>query len=185
MVPPLKLREAVSVLLDGGLIAYPTEAVWGLGCDPFNPRACERLLALKRRAFGKGMIVVASHFEQIEPMLKMVDERIEQRALATWPGPMTWLWPAEDWVPDWLTGRRNRIAVRVSAHPVVQALCDAYGGPIVSTSANSSGRDPASSAVQVRLWFGDAIDAIVPGDVGDLGRPTPIRDLLTGMTMRA
>jgi L-threonylcarbamoyladenylate synthase len=185
MVPPLKLREAAGVLRSGGIVAYPTEAVWGLGCDPFNPHACSRLMALKRRALGKGMIVVASHFDQIEPMLKMVDERIEQRAHATWPGPMTWLWPAEDWVPDWLTGRRNRIAVRISAHPVVRELCDAYDGPIVSTSANASGRVPAQTATQVRMWFGDAVDLIVPGDTGGLDKPTPIRDLLTGMTMRA
>lgn len=184
MIPRHCLRAALDALDAGGVIAYPTEGVWGLGCNPFNPRACERLLALKRRPAGKGLILVASEFEQLEPLLRMVDERIEQRALKSWPGPLTWLWPAEDWVPDWLTGRRNRIAVRVSAHPVVQALCDAYGGPIVSTSANRSGREPARSALQVRRWLGDEVDAIVPGDTGGLGGPTPLRDLLTGMTAR-
>jgi L-threonylcarbamoyladenylate synthase len=184
MIPPLVLREAVAALEAGGLIAYPTEGVWGVGCDPMNPRACSRLLALKRRAFGKGLIVVAADFEQVEPMLRMVDERIEQRALATWPGPVTWLWPAEDWVPDWLTGRRQRLAVRVSAHPVVRALCDAWGGPIVSTSANRSGLPPARNRVQVQRWLGRDLDVIVPGDTGGLEGPTPIRDLLTGLTAR-
>jgi L-threonylcarbamoyladenylate synthase len=184
MIPPLVLRDAVAALRDGGIVAYPTEGVWGLGCDPFSERACLRLLSLKRRSLGKGMIVIASDFEQVEPLLRMVDERIEQRALATWPGPMTWLWPAEDWVPDWLTGRRNRIAVRVTAHPVASALCAAFGEPIVSTSANHSGREPARSALQVRRWFGREVDVIVPGDTGGLDGPTPIRDLLTGMTAR-
>lgn len=181
---PIKLRQAVHALRAGGVVAYPTEAVWGLGCDPSNFDAFSKLLSLKQREVGKGVIVIASHFKDLEPWLEMLDERVEERAFRTWPGPVTWLWPASPEAPSWITGGRNRIAIRIPAHPVARALCDAFG-PVVSTSANRAGRPAARSATQVRLAFGDRVDAILPGAVGNRLRPTPIRDLVSGMTLRA
>lgn len=184
MIAPLVLRRTLRALDRGGVIAYPTEAVWGLGCDPENRDACERLLALKGRNPNKGLILIAANFEQLDEWLVPLDERLEERARRSWPGPSTWIWPAEDWVPQWLTGGRDRIAVRVTAHPVARALCEAFGGPLVSTSANRSGRRPALTATQVRRWLGREVDAIVPGDLGGSTRPSTIRDLVSGLTIR-
>lgn len=181
---PIKLRMAVRALQQGGVIAYPTEAVWGLGCDPLNRDAVLRLLALKRRPVHKGLILVASDFAMLDPFVRPMNEKLERRAFSTWPGPVTWLWPASALAPPWITGGQARIAVRVSRHPLVAELCDAYGAALVSTSANTSGRNPARSAAEVRLMFGPRIDALLPGAVGRLARPTVIRDLLSGRTLR-
>lgn len=181
---PLKLRQAVRALRRGGVVAYPTEAVWGLGCDPSNFTAFSKLLSLKGRDPGKGVIVIASRFEDLEPWIEMLDPRVEERAFKTWPGPVTWLWPASPQAPAWITGGRPRIAVRIPAHPVARALCHAFG-PVVSTSANRSGQPAARSVTEVRLAFGQRLDAILPGALGNRLRPTPIRDLVSGMTVRA
>ncbi|EIT71681.1 MULTISPECIES: L-threonylcarbamoyladenylate synthase [Hydrocarboniphaga] len=184
VVSSIHLRQAHKALRDGGLIAYPTEAVWGLGCDPLNRSAVMRLLELKRRPAEKGLIVIASHFEDIEPWLQPLNEKIEERAYRTWPGPFTWLWPATPAAPPWITGGSGKIAVRLTRQPVAQALCDAVG-PVVSTSANLSGQAPAKTLTEVRLRFGRQIDAVVPGALGRSARPTVIRDLLSGRTVRA
>lgn len=183
-VAPLHLKAAVRTLRRGGVIAYPTEAVWGLGCDPLNERACERLLALKDRDWQKGVILVASRFEQVEPYLQIPSKNALKRATATWPGPATWIFPASDHCPMWISGEHDGVAVRVSSHPVVQALCEAWGGPLVSTSANPSGREPARSVAQVRLYFGRDLDFLLPGALGHLAKPTTIRDVATGHILR-
>lgn len=181
----LQLDLACHVLAAGGVIAYPTEAVWGLGCEPLNAHACRRVLSLKRRPRAKGFILIASDFAQVTPFLAHVSKPKLRRAFDTWPGPATWLLPAAAWVPPYLTGGRDTLAVRVTAHPVARALCEAYGGPIVSTSANVSGRAPARSALQVLRRFGQSVDYILPGAVGGLKRPTPIRELLSNTLVRA
>ncbi len=184
VVSSIHLRQAHQALRGGGLIAYPTEAVWGLGCDPLNRAAVMRLLEIKRRPVEKGLIVIASHFEDIEPWLQPLNEKIEERAYRTWPGPFTWLWPATDAAPPWITGGSGKIAVRLTRQPVAQALCDRVG-PLVSTSANLSGQAPAKTLTEVRLRFGKQIDAVLPGALGRSARPTVIRDLLSGRTVRA
>lgn len=180
-----KLHSASRVLASGGVIAYPTEGVWGLGCDPRNDAAVHRLLALKRRDWRKGLILIAADFSQLQRYIAPLDAQVLQKALATWPGPHTWLFPAAAGAPELITGGRATIAVRVTAHPVASALCRAYGGALVSTSANLAGQPPAKSALQVRLRFGVALDAVVPGALGTLAAPTPIRDLVSGATHRA
>lgn len=184
MTSRLHLEAAVRTLAAGGVVAYPTEAVWGLGCEPLNAHACARILAVKHRARGKGFILIASDFEQVRPFVRALPAATLRPALETWPGPFTWLLPAAAGVPDLLTGGRDRIAVRVTAHPVAAALCAAYGGAIVSTSANLSGRRPARSALQLRRRLGERVDAILPGETGGLAAPTPIRDLATGAVIR-
>lgn len=172
-------------LRQGGLIAYPTEGVYGLGCDPCNAEAVNRLLALKGRAATKGLIVIAASYQQIEPWLAPLNEAMRQPMQATWPGPVTWVAPAADWVPAWLHGGRRSLAVRVSAHPVVQALCLAFAGPLVSTSANKSGRPPARRPGQVRKLCRTCPELLpVPGALGGLSKPTPIYDALTGRCLR-
>ena len=179
-----QIQDAVVVLRSGGLIAYPTEAVWGLGCDPLNPTALDRLLALKQRSPDKGFILVACDYEQLEPLLGELPGNNRQEILASWPGPVTWVVPAGTVLPGQITGGRETVAVRVSAHPVVQALCQAFAGPIVSTSANRSGEVPAVSEDQVSSAFSDEIDLIVAGHIGTETSPTIIRDAMTGEVIR-
>ncbi len=184
MIHSWHLRPALAALRLGGVIAYPTEAVWGLGCNPQNMRAVERVLALKRRDWRKGLIVIGSDFSQLEPYVILPSRNAIKRALATWPGPSTWVFPASDYAPLWITGDHDTIAIRVTAHPIAAELCAAYGGAIVSTSANRSGREPALSATQLRLQFKNRIDALVPGALGGLDKPTTIRHVASGMILR-
>jgi L-threonylcarbamoyladenylate synthase len=176
---PLRLRAAARALRAGGVVAYPTEGVWGLGCDPLNFDAVTRLLALKRRHWSKGLILVAADFAQLQPFVQLPSRTAQKRAFSTWPGPTTWVFPAAQAAPMWISGERDTLAVRVTAHPVARALCEAFGGALVSTSANREGRAPARSAT-----FRDGIDALVPGALGGLAGPTVIRDVVSGLILR-
>jgi L-threonylcarbamoyladenylate synthase len=180
----IHLRQAVSALRRGGVIAYPTEAVWGLGADPWNQRACMRLLDLKRREWQKGLIVVAADAAQLEPFIDVPSKTVWKRAAVTWPGPNTWVFPCSARTPEWISGDQDSVAVRVSAHDTVRALCLAFGGALVSTSANPASRPPARSATQVRLYFRDELDALLPGTLGGMDKPTSIRDAMTGHILR-
>lgn len=184
---PLSIPVAAARLRAGGIVAYPTEAVWGLGCDPFDERAVQRLLAIKQRPVEKGLIAIAAHIDQLKPLCDFSALPAEALAqvLATWPGPHTWIMPAAAAAPRWITGAHAGIAVRVSAHPVVIALCDAFGGALVSTSANPSAALPPRRVADFDPALLAAIDGHVAGETGALARPTPIRDALTGTALRA
>lgn len=177
--------SAVRALRAGGLIAYPTEAVWGLGCDPDNHAALQALIELKRRDPAKGLILIAGDIAQLEPWLAGLQEAHRQRLASSWPGPHTWLVPDNGRSLALLRGEHDRVALRVSDHPLVIDLCAAFGGPIVSTSANVAGEAPARDGAAVRSRFGTAIAALVDGPLGGRERPSTIRDLLTGETLRA
>jgi len=181
---PHRGRSIVGMLRAGGIIAYPTEAVFGLGCDPLNPVAVLRLLAIKRRPVAKGLILIAADLGQLEPFIEPLDPAAQAKLAATWPGPVTWLAPAR-LAPVWLRGDHDTLAVRVTAHPVAAALCRRWGGPLVSTSANIGGRPSARTGLAVRRRLGQWVDQVAPGAVGGAGRPTEIRDLATGRVIRA
>lgn len=186
MATPTAAERAADVLRQGGVIAYPTEAVWGLGCDPHNEAAVMRLLAIKRREVDKGLILVAGALEQFDALLdwsRLPIDRAEA-VYASWPGPHTWIVPATGRVPHWITGAHDGVAVRVSAHPVVVALCSAFGGPLVSTSANLAGAPPPRRREALEAVLIDQLDDIVEGDTGGLETPTPIRDARTGAVLR-
>ena len=178
------LRRAARMLAAGGVIAYPTEAVYGLGCDPLDAQAVGRLLAIKQRPVEKGLILIASHFSQLRPFVQTPTPDIRQRLDASWPGPVTWLLPANPATPRWLRGVHPSIAVRVTAHPLAAALCATFGGAIVSTSANPAGRPPARSALQARIRC-PGVDLIIPGATGPLVQPTTIRDAMSGRVLRS
>lgn len=180
-----RLRWLADLLRSGGVLAYPTEGVYGLGCDPGNRDAVFEILHLKRRPVEKGLILVAADWAQLAPYLSPdLPDAARRRMQATWPGPHTWVAPASDPVPGWLTGYRTDLAVRVSAHPLVAALCRAFGGPLVSTSANPAGRPPATTALRARAYFPGRLDAVVSGALGGARGATPIRDALTGRSIR-
>ena len=185
MISSLHLRTAVRALAQGGVLACPTEAVWGLSCDPDNPEAVWRLLELKQRPMEKGLILVAASAAQLEPLLAPLSEVQRGKLALSWPGPTSWLIPHGGLLPPWIHGDHDTVAVRVSAHPIVAALCHAWGGPLVSTSANPAGSAPATAAFQVRRYFREQLDYIVPGAVGKAARPSVIRDLLTDRIIRS
>jgi len=184
-LPPHRLAGAMVALSRGGTIACPTEAVWGLSCDPFNAEAVARLLSLKRRPEAKGLILVAADIAQLDFLLYDLTPEQRDALTETWPGPATWLIPHKERVPRWVTGAFSTVAVRVSAHITVSALCRAWGGPLVSTSANHAGARPARYAFQVHRYFGSALDCLVPGALGKSDTPTRITDLETGRIIRA
>ena len=180
------IEEAAEVVRSGGIVAYPTEAVWGLGCDPFDEGAVHRLLAIKQRPVEKGLILIAATLDQLRPLIDVTalpTDRLTE-VLASWPGPHTWTMPASSQAPRWITGRHTSIAVRVSQHPVVVSLCNAFGGALVSTSANLSGQPAVSSRDALDPVMLERVDAVVAGATGGLSRPTPIRDALTGQALR-
>jgi len=183
----LSIPDAIHVVRAGGVIAYPTEAVWGLGCDPFDQAAVLRLLALKQRDVGKGLILVAADAVQFDGLLDWDALPLERRAAvqASWPGPNTWIVPATARVPRWITGEHTGVAVRVSAHRLVRELCEAYGAVLVSTSANPAGAPAPSTLEAFDPDLLAALDGIVAGRTGGRDRPSDIRDALTGAVLRA
>lgn len=183
LIDDATLAQAVHALRDGHTIAYPTEAVWGVGCDPDNTAALERLLALKQRDSAKGVILIAGDIAQFAPWLAGLAPALYDRLTASWPGPLTWLVPDNGRTHPLVKGQHDRVALRVSAHPGVQQLTRAFGGPIVSTSANLAGRPPLMSAGAVVAELGHDL-FIVPGALGDRDRPSDIRDLHSGEYLR-
>lgn len=183
MASQWRLEQVAQVVEAGGVIAYPTEAVWGLGCDPWDAQAVERLLALKARPVEKGLILVAADMAQFDFLLADLPEAWLAQLRDSWPGPNTWLVPHQGRLPGWITGVHDSVALRVSDHPLVQALC-ARTGPLVSTSANPAGRPAARSRLRVRQYFGNGLDALLTGELGGRRNPSLIRDLRSGRVVR-
>lgn len=181
-----QVRRAAEVVLAGGVIAYPTEAVWGVGCNPFDEQATRKLLHMKRRPMEKGLILVAANREQIAPLLEHLSDEQIKLLDDTWPGPNTWLLPdPQNLFPEWVKGAHDKIAIRVSAHPLVHQLALEVGFPVVSTSANTASAAPAKSAARVRAYFGNDTDLILGGSLGEQNTPSTIRDIETGQVVRA
>ena len=184
MTSRLRIDRAARIIAAGGVIAYPTEAVYGLGCLPLNADAVERVIAIKQRDARKGLILVGDSIERINEFAALPGGEIGKQIAASWPGPVTWVLPALPGTPPVLTGGRTTIAVRVSDHPLVRQLCRRVGSALVSTSANRSRRRPARSALAVRRWLGSDIDDVLAGPLGGSVRPTEIRDGATGRVLR-
>lgn len=178
-----KIRNAVRHLKAGEVIAYPTEAVYGLGCDPLNESAVLSLLDIKQRPVDKGLILIASSLQQLQPYLVLSQAMVE-RITPSWPGPVTWVIPAQPWVPAWLTGAHDSLAVRVTAHPVARRLCARYGDPIVSTSANASTRPAIRQARKLAQAFSGRGIFLLHGPTGGLEQETAIYDAVSGNRLR-
>ena len=179
------IGAAAALLREGGVLAYPTEGVFGLGCDPDDRVAFERIFAMKRRPPEQGVLLIAADFEQVRGWIGDAPEAALERARAAWPGAHTFIFPRSPRVPEWIAGGHAGVALRVTAHPPAAALCRAFGGPIVSTSANRHGEAPARSAQEVEALFGGALDGVLDAPLGGLERPTPITDAVSGAIIRA
>lgn len=184
MPPSALLRRIRSHLESGGVIAYPTESCYGLGCDPRNARAVRKLLRLKRRPQHKGLILIGADFAQLRRYVAPLSAGQRQQLAATWPGPHTWLLPASSRTPRWLRGRHDTLAVRVTAHPAAAGLCRALRTALVSTSANLAGMKPARTHAACVKTFGNAVLA-VPGRIGKRKTPSTIQDLASGRIIRS
>tara|TARA_B110000444_G_scaffold188141_2_gene177481 strand:- start:90 stop:644 length:555 start_codon:yes stop_codon:yes gene_type:complete len=179
------IQLACQNLKQGNVIAYPTEAVWGLGCDPYNEAAVKKILRLKDRPVHKGLILIAGSIGQFEPLLTELTEEQTDTLNASWPGHITWLVPdTKQLIPDWIKGSHQSVAIRVSAHPVVQELCSAFAGPIVSTSANEAGEEEIRSRLSLEDKFAGRLACIVDGELGEAAKPSEMRDLLSGKVLR-
>ena len=177
-----QLRAAARSLRAGSILAYPTEGVFGLGCDPDQPAALRRLLALKARRADKGLILLAADVSQLSRFMAPLTPAQREQLAASWPGPVTWIVPARPGLDPLLTGGRATLAMRVTAHAPARALCRAFGGAIVSTSANRSGDLPARSPLALQRTLGPL--PCLPGRLGGLAGPTAIFDLATGRCLR-
>ncbi|MEG3049987.1 MAG: Sua5/YciO/YrdC/YwlC family protein [Thermomonas sp.] len=180
------IEACIAALRKGGVVAYPTEGVWGLGCDPRDEAATLRLLALKQREVGKGLILIAADEAQLAPFIDIDALAPDQRdaVRASWPGANTWIVPASPGAPAWITGDHDGIAVRVSAHPVVVALCKGFDGALVSTSANIATLPSPRTREELDPRIIEGVDAVVPGETGGLLHATPIRDARDGRNLR-
>ena len=176
---------AVRSLKQGNVIAYPTESVFGLGCDPSNLSAIKRLLQIKSRSADKGLILIASDLSQLEPWVDFKQVPDMQQILDSWPGHETWLIPAQKHVSTLLTGNHKTLATRISAHPTVRQLCNSFKGAITSTSANKNGLREARDIFSARQLFNDKIDYYLPGQISGSQRPSRIRNAITGELIRA
>jgi L-threonylcarbamoyladenylate synthase len=178
------IREAVRRIASGGIIAYPTETLYGLGCDPFNGPAVLRLLALKQRGIEQGLVLIASHFRQVESLLTAMPPAVRKRVMHPGRRPVTWVLPCLPDVPYWMRGSHYSLAIRITTHPVAAGLCDHWGGPLVSTSANIHGRRPATGPLSVHKAFHDQLDYVLHDPAAATNRPSEIRDGITGTILR-
>ena len=178
------MTTAIQYLTQGGVIAYPTEAVFGFGCDPLNEAAVNRILALKDRPAGQGLILISNSTATQIPFIEDSPAIRWAEIKESWPGPVTWIFPARRSVPSWLTGPGHTIALRVTNHPVVTELCQRYGRPLVSTSANRRQEEPLQTYQAVVDAFSDEVDFVVPGEVLGHQRPSRICHAVTGEVIR-
>ena len=183
MTSDFAIRYAIHCIRRGGIIAYPTETVYGLGCDPLDPSAVAAINALKGRDASKGLILLASRLEQLDRLIQVPD-RNDRAAITGEPRPTSWIVPARRNAPRWLTGRHHTLAVRITTHPLVMRMCDQLGHALVSTSANPSGKKPAINALQLHHYFDGLVDAMLISDHNCSGRPSTIRDLRSRQLLR-
>lgn len=185
MTASFAVLNAAAALASGGIVAHALEGVWGLACDPFNLAAVRRLLRLKRRPPSKGLIVIAATPEAFTAELDGLPPAMRTAVLDSWPGAETWILPSRRF-PALVTGGGPKagVAARVPGHEQARRLAAAFGGPIVSTSANMRGRPPAVTELQVRSALRRKVDCVLSGAIAGRRGPSRIRDVRSGAVLR-
>lgn len=183
MISPFQIKLAARLVNQGGIIAYPTESVYGLGCDPLDEVAVNDLCRIKQRPLDKGLILITDELEKLAPLVSL--NEAEKKRILEHQEIVTWLVNKSAATPPWISGRHPKIAIRISRHPLALALCRELPMPLVSTSANVSQRPPIKNCVQVHQQFGHVLDKILCGLCGPLERPTPIIDIHSGKVLRS
>lgn len=176
MISEWHLQLAAQVLQGGGVVLHATESVWGLACDPHNHQAVAQLLALKQRDVNKGLLLIGADSNDFAAELSMLAGSDRERVLESWPGGVSWLLPNRQY-PVWVTGEHSNVGVRVPGHVQAQRLCAAFGGALVSTSANISGQPAPKGAWQAQRSMGQRVDYVLPGAVGGAAKPSQILSL--------
>lgn len=179
MNKPCSIKDAIEILHQGGIIGYPTESCYGLGCDPNHKRAVKSIYELKQRDMHKPMILIVSEWRHLEQLHVSLSTQQLEQLRETWPGPTTWLIKSRHPL-----AHNGKIAIRMVDHPIAKALCDQWNGPLISTSANLSDMRSATTIPMLIDYFDDQIDGIVAGDVGDRSQPSRIIDLETLTQLR-
>lgn len=182
MTSESQLQQAANIIRTGGVISYPTESVFGLGCDPLSEAAVNRILQLKQRSVDRGLILLAGDLDQLRPYIEITDK--EKQKILNTKLTTTWLVRKSEFTPGWISGKHHKVAVRISTHPLVISLCNAVNQPIISTSANPSGKEPALSSKQSNEYFTDQINMYLDYDTRMSGKPTPIKDIENGHFIR-
>lgn len=178
------ISAAISAIKQGGVITYPTEGIYGMGCDYRKQQSVMKVLALKQRPVSKGLILIASHIQQILPLIQPVKREHLARALKTWPGHNTWVFPTSQLTPQWITGDFNSLAIRVSNHPVVKSLCNQLGHAMVSTSANVSNQLTPDNCLKLQQLWQDQVDYYLDLPLGSATGPSSIRLAESGEAIR-
>ncbi len=182
MPSKFQILQATKIVHNEGVIACPTESVYGLSCDPLSEKAVNKILQLKSRPVEKGLILIASSLEQLMAFLDIGEE--ESKKITEYKTPMTWLVKKSPHTPPWVHGRHSKVAIRVSSHPVVRQLCDYLAHPLISTSANPANMKPATNVLQARRYFKNAVDMYLNGETGALQKPTAISNLADNTLIR-
>ena len=178
-----ELDHAVKILQQGGIVVHATEGVWGLACDPWNEATVHRIFAIKQRPIDQGFIVIGSESSTFQEELDALNPELRRKVIASWPGHVTWILPTRRF-PDWVTGHRTSVAARVPDHEQARKLTQLYGKPIISTSANVSGGNPATSIERVRQEFNSTVDFVLPGKIGAAVGPSGIFDAVNENKIR-
>ncbi len=174
--------KAAAVLIDGGVIAYPTEGVFGLGCLPDRLDAVAQILQIKQRDASKGLILIAANSAQFDGWIQLPADRALPQPDRD--HPVTWIVPASDRVDTLVRGDHSGIAVRITTNPIARAICETVDSPIISTSANRSGEPVAGSAGELFEQFSSLVDYVVAGECGPATGPSEIRHLESGAVLR-
>ena len=176
------ISAAITALRQGGVIAYPTEFCYGLGCNPRDQQAVEQILQIKQRDVSQGLILIAANLKQVVEYA-VLDGLPNLTAIKdSWPGPNTWVLPAQTDTPAWIRGKHPSVALRVTNHPMVVELCNGFGGAIVSTSANRHGQDALKSFAEVFAEMGGEIDQVLDGELSHSGKDQAASNIFDGRT---
>ena len=178
-----EVKDVICHLKSGEVIGYPTEAVYGIGCDPWNQSSVEKIAKIKGRKKRQTFLMVASSIDQLTDLIDI--SRLSSQVKSSWPGHTTWLIKAKENVPYWLQDEQtNKVGVRISNHPLVRELCSEYGKPIISTSANISGKEEIKNQQEFMKTFSSDINYLVDGDLGDYDKASMIIDMETNKKIR-
>ena len=178
-----EVKDVICHLKSGEVIGYPTEAVYGIGCDPWNQSSVEKIAKIKGRENSKTFLMVASSIDQLTDLIDI--STLSRQVTSSWPGHTTWLIKAKENVPYWLQDEQtNKVGIRISNHPLVRELCNKFGKPIISTSANISGKEEIKNQQEFMKIFSSDINYLVDGDLGDYDKASMIIDMQTNKKIR-
>jgi L-threonylcarbamoyladenylate synthase len=172
MASDFSIRHAAHIIKSGGIIAYPTDTIYGLGCDPYNICAIEKINIIKQRPLNKKFILLAGHFNQIKPLIKM--DKNQEKIILRATQPTSWVVNAGPHAPKWLIDNNGTLTIRVSQNNIVQRLCHILGHAIISTSANPSGKTPAKNSLELHKYFHHTVDKILASNKKLTNKPSKI-----------